>query len=116
MSLQPNLVFLALAVGLVAFVLLRSRGNVAPAQARALVEAGARLVDVRSAGEFAAGHIAGAINIPVGEVARRAGEIGSAEKPVVVYCASGVRSAAAARTLKAKGFVNVKNLGAMSRW
>jgi phage shock protein E len=116
MNLDPNLVYLALALGLVAFVLLRARGNVTSAEAHKLVAEGARLVDVRSPGEFAGGHIDGALNVPVGEIGDRASEIGPPDKPVVLYCASGARSAAAARMLRAKGFLNVKNLGAMARW
>jgi rhodanese-related sulfurtransferase len=92
------------------------RADIPGKRARELVAAGARLVDVRSSGEFAAAHIEGARNIPVGEISRRSNELGGREQPVIVYCASGTRSAMAKRTLKSAGFSHVYNLGAMSNW
>lgn len=91
-------------------------GKVAPAQARALVESGARLVDVRSPGEFAGGHLPGAVNVPVRELARRLDELGARERAVVVYCQSGLRSANAARILRRAGFREVHDLGSLARW
>ena len=55
-------------------------------EARRLVESGARLVDVRTPGEFAAGHLPGAINIPVQDLERRLHELGPKQAPIVVYC------------------------------
>lgn len=107
-------------IGLAAFIAYKlSRGflgKVAPAKARALVEGGAKLVDVRSPAEHAAGHIEGSINIPVQELAGRTVELGDKAKPVVVYCASGMRSASAAGVLKRAGFAEVYDLGAAARW
>ena len=92
------------------------RPNISTAQAHELVSQGARLIDVRSPGEFSGGHIDGARNIPVGEIAGRAGELGAPDKPIIVYCASGTRSAMAARTLRSAGFSKVYNLGSMTNW
>ncbi|MCA9490204.1 MAG: rhodanese-like domain-containing protein [Myxococcales bacterium] len=85
------------------------------AAAHELVSAGAALVDVRTPGEFASGHIDGARNIPVDQIAARSKEIDKTQ-PVVVYCRSGARSAAAANTLRGLGFSQVEDLGAMSNW
>jgi len=85
-------------------------------EARGLVEAGALLLDVRSREEFAGGHVPGALNIPVQELASRVTEIEQPERQVVVYCRSGARSAAAAKLLKAAGFGRVHDMGAMSNW
>ena len=85
-------------------------------EAHALVEQGARLLDVRSSVEFAAGHIHGAVNIPLQELKDRMGEVGPKTQPVVVYCRSGQRSASAKRTLEASGYTQVFDLGPMSRW
>ncbi|MBX3275247.1 MAG: rhodanese-like domain-containing protein [Sandaracinaceae bacterium] len=79
-----------------------------------MVAAGATLLDVRTPREFAAGHPDGAINIPVGDLERRIAEVPS-EHGVVVYCHSGVRSASAARLLRARGY-EVHDLGSMSAW
>ena len=104
------------ALGLFALWIVTTRlGKLAPDTAKQLVASGAALIDVRSPGEFSSGHITGAKNVPVGDLARRASEIPK-EKDVIVYCASGMRSASAARTLKGLGFGKVHDLGAMSRW
>ncbi|NOK06446.1 MULTISPECIES: rhodanese-like domain-containing protein [Myxococcus] len=88
----------------------------AGAEARRRVEAGATLVDVRTPEEFASGHLPGAVNIPVDELARRFGELGAPQTPLVVYCRSGARSGRAERLLKEQGFQDVFNLGPMSTW
>lgn len=105
------------ALVIVGFLLFkRSAGKTSSADARKLVADGAALIDVRSTGEFSGGHIPGARNIPVGDIGRRAGEIGPKDAPVVVYCASGGRSAAATSQLKSLGFQKVYDLGGMSNW
>ncbi len=103
----------------VGLMLMRQRVGasfVDPSAAHTLVEDGAVLIDVRSPGEYGSGHIKGARNIPVGEIGKRAAEVGSKGDPVVVYCRSGMRSAQAKSTLEAAGFTEVYNLGGMSRW
>lgn len=75
-----------------------------------LVKEGAVVVDVRSPGEFASGSRPGSLNIPLGEISRRAKELDK-EKPVILCCASGARSGAAAGILKSLGFRNVVNAG-----
>ena len=74
------------------------------------------LVDVREREEFAAGHIAGAVNIPVTELGDRLGEIPDRAQPVFV-CRSGSRSKAACAIALRAGFVAVANLeGGMLAW
>jgi rhodanese-related sulfurtransferase len=87
-----------------------------PGGARQLVADGAQLLDVRTRDEFAAGHIAGAKNIPVQELEQRLGELGAKDAPLVVYCRSGRRSATAKRLLEAAGWTKVHDAGAMSSW
>lgn len=109
-------------IGLVAMLVaamyfLSPRGDTTAQGAQALVAAGAVLVDVRSPEEYAASHIEGARNIPVGTLAARLAELGPpATTPVVVYCQTGGRSTQAAHTLRAAGFTSVHNLGPMSAW
>jgi rhodanese-related sulfurtransferase len=79
-------------------------------------EEGATLLDVRTPGEFAAGHVQGARNIPLQQLAARVEELGSQQKPVVVYCRSGNRSRSAMRVLVSQGFSAVYDLGPMSAW
>ena len=89
-------------------------GHVDGARARALVAEGATLLDVRSVAEYESGHVDGAQNIPVQELEARMGEV-PASAPVVVYCQSGGRSAAAARMLRNAGHVT-HDLGPMAAW
>ncbi len=84
-------------------------------QAKELVAKGAKLLDVRTPGEFASGHIDGAVNIPVQDLNTRLGELDKAQA-TIVYCASGARSSSAMRTMKAAGFAQVYDLGAKSNW
>lgn len=105
----------ALAAAVIVFMLMSRMGKASSAEARKLVESGALLVDVRSPGEFAGGHLPGAINVPVQEIGARAKELLKKGKPIVVYCASGMRSGSAASALKGAG-AQVLDLGAMSRW
>lgn len=85
------------------------------AEARKLVADGAVLIDVRSQPEYAAGHVEGAKNIPVDQVAARIGEFPK-DKNIVLYCRSGARSGQAKSILVGKGFEKVHNLGPMSAW
>lgn len=73
------------------------------------------LLDVRTGGEFQSGHLAGAANIPVEELSRRLAELPT-DMPIVLYCRSGNRSAAAARILREAGYQNVYDLGGIIRW
>ncbi len=77
-----------------------------------------QILDVREPEEFTGplGHIAGAVLIPLGELAGRAGEL-SRERPIVALCRAGSRSAQATTILTQAGFKDVANLtGGMLRW
>ena len=74
----------------------------------AAVKAGALLLDVSTAGEYEAGHIPGAINIPIDELRQRLSEL-RVDRSLVVYCKVGIRGYLAERILKQQGF-SVKNL------
>lgn len=77
------------------------------------IAAGATIVDVRTVDEYQDGFYKGAINIPVNALEKRMGEIGDKKKPVIVYCASGSRSAVAMSILKSRGFTDVMNAGGL---
>lgn len=75
-----------------------------------------QIVDVREPEEWAAGRIAGALLIPLGELPERLAEIDPA-RPVVAVCRSGRRSLDATEFLIASGFADVHNLaGGMLAW
>jgi len=93
-----------------------SSGRVDGAAARKLVAEGAKLVDVRTAAEFSQGHIEGAVLIPFDEISARSAEVGAKDKPVVLYCRSGRRSAIAREKLISLGFTAVYDLGSKTAW
>ena len=75
-----------------------------------------QIVDVRNPGEAAAGMIPGAVNIPVGQLPDRVGEL-DPDAPTVVYCAGGYRSSVAASLLRQRGFGDVSDiLGGFNAW
>ena len=74
------------------------------------------LIDVRTQSEFKNGHIPGAVNIPLDKLRGRLDDI-SSKKAVVVVCATGSRSASAARMLAKTGRTDIHNLqGGTMRW
>ncbi len=77
------------------------------------IKGGAMIVDVRTTEEFNDEHYPKALNIPVDEVFDRLSEFGDRAKPVVVYCATGSRSAYAARVLRSAGYTDVINAGGL---
>ncbi len=77
------------------------------------LKAGARVVDVRTPAEFRDGSYPGAINIPLALLPLRLQELEPKDKPVVLFCASGARSAQGARLLKQAGFTDVINGGGL---
>ena len=72
---------------------------------------GRLIVDVRTPEEFHGGAFPGAINIPLDELHMKIDELGNKTREIVLYCASGARSAYAQRGLMQMGFTNVKNGG-----
>lgn len=116
-AFQPRHLLLVLAALLLGWMLFnRSRGRIDSGQAHKLVEAGAKLIDVRSPAEFASGHLPGATNVPLDQLARRIDELGAKDQPIVLYCASGMRSGRALGMLQSEGFSEAHNLGGMSNW
>ncbi len=98
----------------------RPSGNsVSPGEATQLINReDAHIVDVRESDEFAGGHLPEAINIPAGKLAERIGELEKFKgKPVILCCASGMRSNKACGELKKQGFDKLYNLaGGVDAW
>lgn len=117
-----KLLSVLLVCGLAAFFVLLPRLNkgsrVSAREAKALIEAGdCLLLDVREAGEYAGGHIPGAVNLPLERI--KAGE--SLLPPdkdglILVYCLTGRRAARAVKALTALGYTRVKNMGGIMNW
>ena len=83
---------------------------------RLLATGTTQVLDVRTAAEHAAGHIAGSINVPLGQLPRRMAEV-RRDRAVVVHCAGGLHAAIAASLLDACGYSGVSDLtGGFSAW
>ena len=78
----------------------------------------AAVVDVCSAEEFAAGHVVGAKNVPMGDLeAKLTGAVKNKTTPLVLVCATGTRSRRAVATAKKLGYENARSLsGGMGAW
>jgi rhodanese-related sulfurtransferase len=123
---KDNAIFIGLAIGSGIALLwpLLNRGadgvvNVSATEAVMLMSRSKPLIlDVRDATEFASGHIQGAKNIPIAELAGRMKEIEKfKDKPVLVHCQKGMRAKGACSILKAQQFSQLRNLqGGLDTW
>ena len=116
-SYERAIGFKSLTVGLAPIEEKSLEGHVAgeePREAESVAEIreeGKIVIDVRTPEEFEMGAFPGAVNIPLDELPVRMDELGSKEREMVLYCASGARSAYAIRFLQDAGFTNTTNGG-----
>lgn len=107
---MESLVIGALVGLVIVFIVRKVFVKAAPAaDIQALLDAGAVLVDVRSPGEFSGGSLKGAKNMPMGSPPKGLDK----SVPIVVFCASGMRSAKVAQDWSKQGF-QVTNLGSIN--
>lgn len=108
---------LLIATIVVAVFLLLRRGMQIPKKAAlAYFRNGALVIDVRSAGEFTAGHLARAINIPLSEIESvTTRKVTDKNQVLLLHCQNGTRSSEATRKLRELGYTNVYNLGSYDR-
>lgn len=98
------------------FLLMKQTGQISVKDAVEQLKKGALVIDVRSSGEFAAGHLPAAVSIPLDEIETAVPKrVNDKTQPLLLHCASGMRSGIAVRKLKALGYVNAFNLGSYSR-
>jgi rhodanese-related sulfurtransferase len=92
--------------------------DVDPADATRLInQHDALVIDVRASVDFDKSHLLHAVNVPQGELADRAAGLVDGERPVLVYCGTGVASGRAAAQLVRAGIKRVYNLkGGLSAW
>ena len=77
---------------------------------------GAFLIDVRTGPEYEAGHIEGAINVPLNSIHFIVNHVRDITAPVYVYCQSGARSGQAVSMIREMGYKNVTNIGGVNRY
>ena len=93
--------------------------DVSPAQATQLINhENAHIIDVREDSEFAGGHLPEAVHVPMSKLSERIADLEKfKDKPLIVCCASGMRSGRACRELKKQGFASLHNLaGGVDAW
>ena len=113
MNWIPLLVVAALAA---VVWLLKKSGGISTQAALAHLKNGALVIDVRTPGEFSSGHLDQAINIPLDEIEAGAPKrLKDKNQPLLLHCASGMRSGLAQRKLTGMGYTNVFNLGSYGR-
>ena len=86
------------------------------AQARALVDQGGLLIDVRDPSEFELGAVPGSRNIPLGSLSHHVDELKTLEVPLILYCQQGGRARLAHGFLSQQGVCGLYNLGGITRW
>ena len=104
---------IAAVVVAVGFLIMRPAGggvqDVDSAELQALIDQGVHVIDVRTPGEFDAGRIPGAENVPVNEI-EAASATWDRSQPIAVYCATGSRSISAVEYLASQGFSTIYHL------
>jgi phage shock protein E len=99
-----------------AFLLYRRIGLISVKDAQEHLKKGALVIDVRTAGEFVAGHLPVAVNLPLSEIESNwQRRIKDKNQVLLLHCQSGVRSGAAKKKLRALGCPNVYNMGGYAR-
>jgi rhodanese-related sulfurtransferase len=97
-------------------LVLRRGVKISSKTAREYLSHGAAVIDVRSAGEFTAGHLPMAINIPLSEIETVTGrKVSDKSQVILLHCQTGVRSRQAMKRLRALGYANAFNLGSYDR-
>ncbi|ASU36409.1 rhodanese-like domain-containing protein [Mucilaginibacter xinganensis] len=89
-------------------------GGSTPVDLENIINGGAFLVDVRTPGEFAGGHVKGSVNIPLDKVSSQLTKFRN-KKNIVVFCQSGGRSGQAKIILEQNGIANVVNGGTWNK-
>ena len=74
------------------------------------------LIDVRTGPEYEAGHIEGAINVPLNSIHFIVNHVRDITAPVYVYCQSGARSGQAVSMIREMGYKSVTNIGGVNRF
>ncbi len=107
---------LIIIAALIIFFVVKKLGQISPQKARELKAAGAVVIDVRSSEEFAGGHVAGAINVPLDQLGEKIESVvPDHQQPILIYCLSGTRSALARRILLSRNYRDIHNLGSIYR-
>ena len=102
--------------GVAAWLLWKQLALVRPGIARQYLKQGARVIDVRTTGEFQSRHLPSAINIPLDDLRQQISrEVPDRGTVLLLHCAGGVRSGMGQRVLQQMGYAKAFNLGSYGR-
>ena len=101
---------------LAVFFFIRRISMISPDAAKEAIKKGALVIDVRSPEEYASRHLAGTLNIPLGDLSARIATVcPDKNRVILLHCLSGGRSGMGVGTLKSLGYSNAQNLGSYGR-
>jgi rhodanese-related sulfurtransferase len=113
MSFTTALLLIAV---IAAFLVYNHTGKISSKAAKAYLRNGAKVIDVRSAGEYTAHHLPNAMNLPLSEIETLIlRKVRDKNSVLLLHCQSGMRSGLARKMVKALGYTNVYNLGSYGR-
>jgi len=108
--------YVVIAAVVLLMVVLRRAGLISARAARDYLKNGAKVIDVRTPGEYGAGHLPNVVNLPLDEIeATLPKRVQDKNTVLLLHCQSGMRSGIAKRKLKAQGYTQVFNLGSLAR-
>ena len=114
--MNPLVAGVALVFVVLAFLALQRGRIISAAEARKHLASGARVIDVRSTGEYQEVHVSGAINIPLAEMREALPRlVANKQQVLLLHCLSGGRSAIAKKQARRLGYGNAFNLGSLRR-
>ena len=107
---------LVIAAVVAVFFMIKQSGQISAKDALERLKSGARVIDVRSPGEFSSGHLDLAINSPLDEIETELPKrVNDKNQVLLLHCASGMRSGMAKSKLQGLGYTNAFNLGSYGR-
>ena len=116
MSISYWMFYVLALVAIVAFMVMRRKGQISVKEAADLVKRGGMVVDVRTPAEFNSGHLSQAFNMPVDEIdALLPNQVRDKNRVILVHCKTGMRSKKAKDILTRRGYQNVFDLGSYER-
>ncbi len=111
-----NPILIIVPVAFIIIKVLMNRSSLKKSDLATLLSNGGKIIDVRSKAEFKSGNVKSSINIEHHAIVKGVNRLKlSKETPLVLYCASGMRSSTACNLLKSAGFSSVYNAGTLHK-
>lgn len=116
MSITAWIFYALILLGILAFAIMRRKGQISTKEATEFARRGAIVIDVRSPEEYSAGHLSQALNMPVEEIASLLpAKVRDKSRVILLHCKTGLRSKKAKTLLDRQGYANVFDMGSYER-